>query len=350
MIEKLPLQKDFETIEILKKVVDANRRLAELKGIVKSIPNEEIIINTLALQESKDSSEIEQIITTHDEIFKSDTDRTLSKEAKEVQNYAAALKYGVTELRKKGGISNNSLIRMVQMIKNNERELRTTKGTHLKNPLSGEIIYTPPQDAEEIQDLMKNLERYVNDNALDNFDPLVRMAIIHYQFESIHPFYDGNGRVGRILNILYLILNERLDLPILYMSGYIIKTKSNYYKHLQAVRDEGDWESWIVYMLETVEQTAIKTTETVNAIKALMLAQKHTIRENAHKIYSQDLINLIFSHPYTKIEFLVEELGITRQTASLYLKKLEEIDILQLEERGKTKYYVNAALFRILKG
>jgi Fic family protein len=346
-LKTLPFNDFQETHAIMKKVVSANRALAELKGIVKTIPNEQIIINTLALQESKDSSEIEQIVTTHDDIYKSDDDTTLSHEGKEVKDYARALKIGTAKIKKQGMITNNILLAIVKMVKANDAGLRTTEGTKLKNG-SGDVIYTPPQNPREIIELMSNLEKYINNNELDDLDPLVKMAIIHHQFESIHPFYDGNGRVGRILNILYLILNDLLDIPVLYMSGYIIKTKSDYYRLFQEVRDDDKWEDWVLYMLDAVEQTSKRTIETVKDIRDLMLKQKTIIRSNAEKIYSQELLNIIFSHPYTKIDFLVDSLSISRNTASRHLNKLVDLGVLRLHKIGRVHYYMNIELMSVL--
>ena len=348
IIPNLPITTIEESSKVLKKLISANRALAELKGVIKTIPNQEIILHTLALQESKSSSEIEQIVTTHDEIYKIETDRTLSKEAKEVQKYSRALKQGFTVVKEQQGISCNNLITLVKEINDIDADYRKTDSVRLKNQ-RGEVIYTPPQGYELIKSQMNNLEKYINNNDLDDLDPLVKMAIIHHQFESIHPFYDGNGRVGRILNVLYLVLNNLLDIPVLYISGYIISNKERYYHLLQDVRDNSNWEEWILFMLDAIEQTSLRTISTVSNIKELMLKQKHIIREQEKNIYSQELINIIFSHPYTKIEYLVNNLEVSRDTASRYLKKLNDIGLLHLEKRGRISYYVNTDLLSILK-
>ena len=238
MLEKLSLEQDVESKAILKKLTVAHKALAELKGVVSSIPNENILINTLGLQEAKDSSAIENIITTHDDIYKAELNLTSFKslDAKEIQNYISALKKGFGLISRNKILTNNDIIDIQAELEKNNAGFRRLPGTALKNRTTGEIVYTPPQDYATIQELMQNLEQFINDNTMSSFDPLVKMAIIHYQFESIHPFYDGNGRTGRIINILYLVMNELLDLPILYLSRYIIQNKGKYYKLLQEVR------------------------------------------------------------------------------------------------------------------
>jgi Fic family protein len=217
----------------------------------------------------------------------------------------------------------------------------------LKNALTGEIIYTPPQDIAEINDLMSNLEIFINDNEFSELDPLIKMAIIHFQFESIHPFYDGNGRTGRIINVLYLVLQDLLNLPILYLSKYIIANKADYYRLLQEVRDKEEWEEWILFMLNAVIETSKDTIAVIGKIKDLLIEYKHKIR-NDYKFYSQDLLNNLFKHPYTKIEFLEQELGISRITAASYLNKLADDGLLRKEKLGTANYYVNHKLYDIL--
>lgn len=345
--EKLPLNYDIETKTILKKVNIANKALAELKGITKTIPNGNILINTLILQEAKDSSEIENIITTHDELYKSDIDiAVFSHATKEVKNYTGALKYGYS-LIKENEILITRFIEEIQIkLEDNNAGIRKQTGTALKNASTGEIVYMPPQNYEVIIGLLKNLEEYINID--DDVDPLIKMAIIHYQFESIHPFYDGNGRTGRILNILYLVLKGLLDIPILYLSRFIIKNKSDYYRLLQEVRTKNNWEEWIIYILQGVEETSKYTINKINEIKELMKDIKLQILENETKIYSKDLLEILFMHPYTKIEFLVDGLGISRQTASKYLEKLEKLNVVQKEKIGNQNYYININLYDLL--
>lgn len=345
-IPTLPLKDFKETSQILKKAISANKVIAELKGVAHTIPNQGILINTLALQESKDSSEIENIVTTHDELFRYDKrDNSFSPAAKEVYRYNEALYYGFHAIQKKP-ISNNLLIKMARIITQRESEFRSVPGTVLKNS-QGEIVYTPPQDPKLINELMKNLEQLINDSSLTDFDPLVKMAIIHHQFESIHPFFDGNGRTGRILNILYLITEGLLDIPILYLSRYITQNKADYYRLLQEVRDDGKWEEWVLYMLTALESTAKQTISTIESIKALMAEYKAILKEKEPKLYSHELMNTIFSHPYTKIEFIEESLHVSRPTASKYLKKLESMKLLEVEKYKNSLYYINTKLLAL---
>lgn len=339
----------YETRGVLKKAALANRYLAELKGIAETIPNEAILINTLALQEAKHSSEIENIVTTHDELFKAElfTDTSISPAAKEVQDYAVALKKGFAQVRKTGIIRLDDLLSIQETMEKNRAGFRKLPGTELKNTQTGEVVYSPPQHPDEIIQLMNNLINYINDNEICTADPLVKMAIIHHQFESIHPFYDGNGRTGRIINILYLIAQGLLDWPILYLSRYLIQTKAEYYRQLQSVRDTAAWEAWILYMLEAVIQTAQATIELVKKIKALMQEYKQKMRTELPKIYSQELLNNLFNHPYTKIEFVMQDLGVSRLTASKYLEQLVDIGLLKKEKISRSNYYVNERLFTI---
>ena len=348
-LKKLPVEKDLETKKILKKLATAHRALAELKGVATSIPNESILINTLGLQEAKDSSAIENIITTHDDLYKAELNvkDIKSLNAKEVHNYIEALKKGFSLTSERKLITNNIIVEIQSLLENNNAGFRKVTGTSLKNASTGEIIYTPPQDVAEIKDLMSNLEIFINDNEFSELDPLIKMAIIHFQFESIHPFYDGNGRTGRIINVLYLVLQDLLNLPILYLSKYIIANKGDYYRLLQEVRDKDEWESWVLFMLNAVIETSNDTVSVIEKIKNLLIEYKHKIR-NDYKFYSQDLLNNLFKHPYTKIEFLEEELSVSRITAATYLNKLAEDGLLRKEKLGTANYYVNYRLFEIL--
>ncbi len=348
-LKKLPLKQDIETKKVLKKLASAHRALAELKGIVSSIPNENILINTLGLQEAKDSSAIENIITTHDDIFKAELnlDGFKSLNAKEVQNYISALKKGFGLITKNKILTNNDIIAIQSELEKNNAGFRKVPGTALKNATTGEIVYTPPQDYDTILDLMTNLEQYINDESMSEFDTLVKMAIIHYQFESIHPFYDGNGRTGRIINVLYLVMNDLLNLPVLYLSRYIIEHKADYYKLLQEVRETDNWENWVLYMLDSVEQIAKETIILIGKIRDLIYEYKNLLRNN-YKFYSQDLLNNLFKHPYTKIEFIENDLGVSRITASKYLNQLAKDKILKKEKLGTGNYYINEKLIKIL--
>jgi Fic family protein len=349
-IPTLPLAEDVETKAILKKATQAHIALAELNGVAETIPNEAIILNTLSLQEAKDSSAIENIITTHDELYSSDTiaRQFTSTAAKEVHNYANALRWGFQQVGSKGVLTSNMIIKIQEILEENEAGFRKLPGTELKNEQTGETVYTPPQHPAEIQRLMLNLEHFTNDDQLSDLDPLVKMAIIHHQFESIHPFYDGNGRTGRIINILYLIKAGLLKLPILYLSRYINTYKADYYRLLQATRETKDWQPWLHYMLEAIELTSLQTSAMIRGIKKLMQESKHKIRTELPKVYSQDLINNLFKHPYTKIDFVVEDLGVTRQTASKYLDMLVNLDVLSLHKIGRENFYVNKDLYEFL--
>lgn len=344
----LPPLQELETIAILKQLSQSHRYLAELKGTAKTIPNESILINTLTLQEAKDSSEIENIITTHDDLYKEniliDTKKPASKE---VYNYAQGLKLGFEIVRKEQLLLNKHILTIQKELLSNNAGFRTQAGTKLVNS-HGQTVYTPPQSATEVLDLMGNLEKFINDNDFSNLDPLIKMAIIHYQFESIHPFYDGNGRTGRIINILYLVLQGLLDIPILYLSRYITQNKAEYYQVLQDVRTKNDWEHLVLYFLKSIEITAKQTIDLITNINDLMQQYKTDIQEKLPKIYSQDLINILFKNPYTKIEFLEKELKVTRQTASIYLDKITAIGLLEKVKVKNSYFFMNNQLINCL--
>lgn len=347
-LQALPYEKELETIKVLKALPSAHAALAELKGVASTIPNQTILINTLGLQEAKDSSAIENIITTHDELYKSGLHLDFrSVEAKEVQNYITALKKGFELITRDGILTTKMILQIQEVLENNKAGFRKLPGTTLKNSTSGETVYTPPQHHETVVNLMANLEKYINDNEFQDIDPLIKMAVIHFQFESIHPFYDGNGRTGRIINILYLILNNLQTLPILYLSNYIIRNKPEYYRYLQKVRDEGKWEDWILFMIKGVEETSRETIDLISQIRSLMFEYKHRLRAD-YKFYSQELLNNLFKHPYTKIEFLVNDLGVSRLTAANYLNKLSEDNLLTKARLGTANYYINQRLFDLL--
>ena len=348
-LSELPFNIDLETKKVLKSLPSAHAALAELKGIASTIPNQNILINTLGLQEAKDSSAIENIITTHDDLYKSELnlDSFKSLNAKEVQNYISALKKGFELTSTSGLLTNKTILQIQEVLEDNKAGFRKLPGTALKNAATGETIYTPPQDYNEILRLMTNLEKYINDSGMSDIDPLIKMAIIHFQFESIHPFYDGNGRTGRIINILYLINEKLQNLPILYLSSYIIKHKADYYRYLPKVRDEDLWEDWILFMIKGIEETARETIDLILKIKKMMFEYKHQLRDN-YKFYSQDLLNNLFKHPYTKIEFIVNDLGVSRLTAANYLNKLAEDKILKKEKLGTGNYYINERLIELL--
>jgi Fic family protein len=351
-IKPLPPKADLETKAILKKVTSANRYLAELKGMSETIPNETILINTLALQEAKDSSAIENIITTHDEMYKAQLfeEMFVSASAKEVSRYADALIQGFGLVRKNKLLTENFILEIHKILEQNDAGYRRLPGTSLINEKTGVTIYTPPQDYDTIVDLMSNLIKYINDDKIHDIDPLVKMAVIHFQFESIHPFYDGNGRAGRIINILFLVLNELLNIPILYLSRYIIQNKGDYYRLLQHVRESGKWEDWILYTLNGIEQTSKETIALIVNIRKLMQEYKRGIRTKMPKVYSQDLLNNLFRHPYTKIEFVMNDLQVSRLTARKYLDLLVKNGFLTKEKIWRTNFYINSPLFALFMG
>lgn len=352
MIQELPIQHDVETKAVLRKAALAHKALAELKGVISSIPNENIIVETLTLREAKESSAIENIISTFDEVYQSNffSNQFASPAAKEVHLYAQALKTGFQLVKNHGLLTNSYILQIQSVVEQNTAGFRKKPGTKLLNDKTGQVVYTPPQDYDTIVSLMNNLESFINDDTLMDVDPLVKMAIIHHQFESIHPFYDGNGRTGRIINILYLVQKGLLHLPILYMSRYVIKHKNDYYRLLQSVRETSQWEAWLLFMLDGVEQTANESVVLITGIKKLMQQYKQQIRSQNPKIYSQDLLNNLFKYPYTKIEFIENDLHVSRNTAIRYLEALVKNGILAKHKIGRDNYYVNSELFVLLSG
>lgn len=349
IVRPLPPAIDLETKRVLKQLARSHRALAELKGFADTMPNKNILINAVTINEAKDSSEIENIITTHDELFRFMSHSNYnSPAAKEVVNYRSALWNGYNMVKKNHILTTNMIIEIQQFIEENHAGIRKLPGTVLKNETTGEVIYTPPSGEQEIRDLMSNLEKYINDD-YDQLDLLVKLAVVHFQFESIHPFYDGNGRTGRIINVLYLVLKELLDSPILYLSKYIIRNKSAYYRLLQEVRTEGNWEEWILFMLDGIEQTAEETLALVKKINRVVEQTIEDIRSAAPKIYSKELVDLLFFEFYTKISYIEEGLHVSRKTASGYLRSLEEMGFLISNKIGKEKIYLNKRLFDVVR-
>lgn len=346
----LPPKENLETKAVLRKAAEAHRYLAELKGAANSIPNQSILIDTLALQEARESSAIENIISTFDDVYQSNSasHSYVSSAAKEVHAYSNALKIGFELVKKTGLITNNHILEIQKHIENNRAGFRKLPGTKLLNEATGETVYEPPQDYDTILSLMDNFQHYINDDKLSDIDPLIKMAIIHHQFESIHPFYDGNGRTGRIINILYLIKNDLLSLPILYLSRYIIRHKEEYYRLLQTVRLKRNWEPWILYMLDAVSETSKDNIRVITAIGKAIQMYKQMIRTDIPKIYSQDLLNNLFRYPYTKIEYLMSDLEVSRNTAIRYLEQLEKFDLVKKKKVGRDNFYLNKSLINIL--
>lgn len=354
-IPHLPLAYDLETKAILKQLNQANRRLAELKGVALTIPNENILVSTLTLQEAKDSSEVENIVTTQDDLYQGAAESlsnfVANAATKEVLNYREALQQGFHLVKEKGVLTSSVIKEIQKMLEHNSAGFRSVPGTALKRS-DGKTVYTPPQDKQTILELMDNLERFINDERLSDLDPLIKLAIIHHQFESIHPFYDGNGRTGRIICVLYLVLTGCLDLPILYLSRYITHNKGEYYRLIQAIRDTNDdnatqWEAWILFMLKGIEETAIETTRLVKGISKLMVEFKTVLRPKFGKQYRHELLNNLFFHPYTKVEFLEKEMMVSRITANRYLNALVETGLIERIKIGRSYYYMNLPLINL---
>jgi Fic family protein len=342
----LPPGADLESKAVLKQTISANRMLANLRGLAAQIPNQSMLISSLVLQEARLSSEIENIVTTTDELYRADADADgdgkTDLHTKEVLRYRQALFHGFKALKEQDRpLSTNLFIEIVRVIKEVEFGVRKVPGTALKNT-QGEVIYTPPVGEGVIREKLANLENFIH--AKDDVDPLVKMAVMHYQFEAIHPFEDGNGRTGRILNVLYLVAQNLLDIPVLFLSRYIMANRGQYYEGLRRVTEESDWESWVLYMLRAVEMTAQQTFDQVTRIRTLMEEVRTKVKEQASGIYRKELVEAIFRHPYTKIQFLVDaDIG-TRQTASKYLQTLAALGFLRPYKHGREIYYINDAL------
>jgi Fic family protein len=345
----LPPDVELETKAVLKQLARANRALAELKGYADTIPNKYILINAVMINEAKDSSAIENIITTHDDLYKAMSEASgASPAAKEVASYRTALWHGYELVKAREMITTNMIIEIQGIIEKNRAGIRKLPGTVLRNERTGETVYTLPVGETEIRDLLNNLEKYINED-YDDIDPLIKLAVVHYQFESIHPFYDGNGRTGRIINVLYFVLKDLLDSPILYLSSYIIKNKAAYYRLLQEVRTENNWERWILYILTGIEETAIEALRLVKRINAEVETMRTEIKEKLPKIYSKELIDLLFYEFYTKINYIENGLSVTRKTAVSYLNSLEEKGFLTSEKIGKERIYQNKRLYDLVK-
>ncbi|MCL2341936.1 MAG: Fic family protein [Firmicutes bacterium] len=346
-LKLLPPNRELETTRVLKQLVRSNKVLAELKGYARTMPNQHILINAITINEAKDSSAIENIITTYDELYKAMTvSKDASNSAKEVINYRSALWKGYNLVKEKGYINTNIIVDIQKEIEHNNAGIRKLPGTVLKNAATGETIYSPP-DVDEVLEYMKNLDEYINEE--DSIDPLIKLAIIHYQFESIHPFYDGNGRTGRIINILYLILNDLLDSPILYLSKYIIRNKSQYYEMFTEIRKTGSFEEWILYFLIGIEEMAEETMLIIRKIQEEMSKMQEELREQLPKIYSKELLETLFYEFYTKLPYMQKSLGISQRTAITYLDKLEENHFLSSEKIGRERIYKNERLFKLIK-
>jgi Fic family protein len=344
----LPSKEQVETSVVLKKAIAAARALGELKGLGQTIPNQAMLVDSVVLQEAKDSSAIENIFTTNDVLFRSYAAKTSHIDAatKEVLRYREALWEGFETIKGRPVLSTNLLISIVQRIKENSAGIRNVPGTVIASGTTGEIIYTPPEGEEVLRDKLSNLEQFMH--ADDGMEPLVKLALIHYQFEAIHPFADGNGRTGRVLGILFLTYKGLLDLPVLYLSRYIVEHKQDYYVLLRDVTENGTWEPWILYMLDAVEQMSLVTRDRILAIRALMGQTMELVRTRLPKIYSKELVELLFRQPYTKGQFVVDAGIAKRQTAAEYLKGLEALGILKAQRVNKEMLYLNVGLYELL--
>lgn len=346
----IPPNTDIETVPLLKKALKASAALAELKGWEFSQSNPLLLLQSITLQEAKASSEIENVVTTNDELYQAlstPNNKNLTPAAKEVMHYKEALWSGYRSIKEGHPITINTIISLFQIVKERQDGIRKLPGTCLKNSY-GEVVYTPPDNAADIMRLLSNLENYINIQNEDDVNPLIKLAVLHYQFECIHPFPDGNGRVGRILNVLYLIKEDLLTFPILYLSRYIIENKTAYYKALKEVTEEQQWNSWILYILDCIEETAKNTLAKIKEIYDIQIQVSNEIKEKLPSIYTKELVELLFEQPYCKIDFLVTNGIAKKQTASKYLRQLKDIGILDLQKIGREKYYINKALWHIL--
>jgi Fic family protein len=346
----LPPTKDIESKDVLKKLVSASRSLAELKQKGRELPNQSILINSLVLIEAKDSSEIERVFTTHEDMYRADIDEArASPEAKEVQRYRQALKTGLQSVKKRP-LSTNTFIEIMQCIKETSQGIRTGDGTKIQSTTSTEIIYTPPVGESRLRDLLRNLEIYLNDSS-DRVDPLIKMAVAHYQFEAIHPFADGNGRTGRILNILYLCSQGLLNAPVLFLSRYFITNSKGYYYGLQSVTEDQDWTGWLLYMLDAVEVTAQNTIARINDILSAMEFFAETMKSQSEKIYSTDLLYALFENPFIQISDIQKRMpGMkSRQSIAKRLEALENIGLITSFRDGKNKIFLNTPFYQALK-
>ena len=345
----LPPEVEIESKEILKKAIKANKALARLVGSAKQLPNQTILINSIGLQEAKMSSEIENVLTTNDELYQAfASDKKITDQnTKEVLHYQDALWEGYQFIKKREIITTNLMVKLFNIIKGNDAGIRNNTGTKIANSKTGEIIYTPPEGEHIIREKLNNLEEYINLN--DDVDSLIKMAVMHYQFEAIHPFTDGNGRTGRILNILYLVNNHLLEIPILYLSKYILDHKTEYYAGLRKVTEEGEWKEWILYVLDAIEHTALYTQKKIDDISTLMHETDAFLKVEAKHIYTKELLEIIFRQPYCKRKFLVDAKIVGKKTAGVYLAELEKLNVLKSKKIGKEKLYINVKLYEILR-
>jgi len=349
-LPELPAEINLESKSIFKQLVSARVALAEMKGVGAIIPKQAMLINALTLREAKDSSEIENIITTQDELYIAFTaqQKNTDVHTKEVLNYREALWYGYNQIKERGILTVNDITGIQERIVKNYAGIRKQPGTQLKNTVTGKVIYSPPEGEQLIRNLLYNLEQYINMDG-DGIDPLIKMAVIHYQFESIHPFYDGNGRTGRIINILYLVMKGLLEIPILYLSSYIIRNKKDYYRLLSGIRYNNNWEEWVWYILYGIEETAQQTIILIKKINELLEETIEKVKVDLPTVYSKDLVETIFEQPYCKVAFLVNKNMYERRTAMKYLRKLKGIGVLKEVKRGNQVLFLNIKLYHLLQ-
>lgn len=351
VLPDLPPGVNLETPEIFRLTIQANKLLAELKGYCQTLPNPNLLLNTIVLQESKESSAIENIVTTQDELYKATlnlSDRIKNPAAKEVIQYREAMYWGLEQMQKTGLITTNLLVGIMQKLRATNDSIRKNTGTKLANPVTGNVVYTPPEGENLLREKLAALEKFINDDELNHLDPLIKMALIHYQFEAIHPFSDGNGRTGRILNVLFLINKGLLGLPVLYLSYYIIQNKATYYRLLREVTENQNWVEWVNFIVKGVGVTAELTLHKIAAILQLKADADTLLKQTLKSSYTRELTDLLFSYPYIKIKIL-EDYGIAkRQTAGEYLKKIELAGLLTSIKIGKETYYINHGLMNIL--
>lgn len=345
----LPPKADIESKAILKACIDARTALAELKGAGDLIPNQAVLINTIPILEAQASSEIENIVTTTDRLFRlaNDPKGQTDLATKEALRYRVALNTGFQAIANRP-ITTALAVELCRIIKGVEIDIRATPGTALRNDVTGETIYTPPEGEKRLRDMLANWERFIHE--AEDIDPLIRMAVMHYQFEAIHPFTDGNGRTGRVLNILYLVEKGLLSLPVLYLSRHIINHKADYYRLLRQVTEAQAWEAWILYMLTAVKQTAIWTTAKVRAIRDLVDRTAERMRREAEPAYSRELCDLIFSQPYVRVANVVEAGIAQRETASKRLRALVAAGFLEEMKVGRDKLFLNRPFLALLSG
>lgn len=347
-LPNLPPKQDLETRKILKHCIEARAALAELHQAAEMLPNQTVLINTLPLLEAQASSEIENIVTTTDKLFQYANDISAAQvdpATKEALRYRTALREAFEKIQNRP--SNTVLSEQIcSTLRGVDMTIRKVPGTTLSNQMTGEIIYTPPVGESLIRDKLRNWEQFLHED--NGIDPLIKMAVGHYQFEAIHPFTDGNGRTGRILNTLYLIEQNLLTIPILYLSRYIIVNKNNYYKYLLNVTLLEEWEIWIIYMLNAIEETSKWTTQKIKSIIHLTEETRRYVKNKLPKIYTRELVDLLFTQPYCRISNVVDAGIAQRQAAAEYLKKLASINVLEMQEIGREKIFINPRLMQIL--